>query len=500
MDSLKESLKNTSIQSTSTNIDLLTDTTNAEKKNSRVYLQQAPKFRLPENSTSAQTAYQVIRNELDYDGCPNMNLASYVHTWMESEADQLIMENINKNLCDEGEYPVTAEIHRRCISIIGDLWNSNDAIGTSTVGSSEAIHLGGLAMKKRWQQKRRAEGKDFSNPNIVMGHNAQAALEKFARYFDVECRMIPVSVESRYCLDVKKAAEACDENTIGVFVILGSLFTGHFEDVQGMSNELDRIQEERGWDIPIHVDAASGGFIAPFSFPDLKWSFELDRVKSINASGHKFGLAYAGIGWVLWKSEEYLPKELVLTIDYMGAEVQTSFTLNFSRPACFMIGQYYNFMRHGREGHTSIMKRNFENSKTLSLALEESGYFDVVSDIHRPKGVYEYHHGYKAEEYKSSPWDGINFNPGSPCVAFRLTNKFRKEHPHIQQSTFSDLMRARGWIVPNYRLPPSQEMSEVMRIVVRESLTQEMLEKLITDINWATETLTVDEYETTPEF
>lgn len=192
-------------------------------------------------------------------------------------------------------------------------------------------------MKKRWQQKRMAEGKDFSRPNIIMGHNAQAALEKFARYFDVECRMIPVSLESRYCMDVQKAAEACDENTIGIYVILGSLFTGHFEDVQGMSDELDRIQEEKGWDIPIHVDAASGGFIAPFVFPSLKWSFELDRVKSINASGHKFGLAYAGIGWILWRSEEYLPKGLIFTIDYMGAEVQTSFTLNFSRPACFMV-------------------------------------------------------------------------------------------------------------------------------------------------------------------
>ena len=192
-------------------------------------------------------------------------------------------------------------------------------------------------MKKLWHQKRMAEGKDASRPNIVMGHNAQAALEKFARYFDVECRMIPVSLESRYCLDVKKAAEACDENTIGIYVILGSLFTGHFEDVQGMSDELDRIQEEKGWDIPIHVDAASGGFIAPFVFPSLKWSFELNRVKSITASGHKFGLAYAGIGWILWRSEEYLPKALAITIDYMGAEVQTSYTLNFSRPACFMV-------------------------------------------------------------------------------------------------------------------------------------------------------------------
>ncbi|KAF9333387.1 hypothetical protein BG006_003692 [Podila minutissima] len=460
-----------------------TSTGLALEQRPRLTMEQVPKSRLAEHSTDAQAAYQFIHDELELESDPNMNMASYVHTWMEPEANKLIMENINKNLCDQGEYPVTTEIQRRCISIIGDLWNSNDAVGSSTVGSSEAVHLGGLSMKKRWQQKRIAEGKDPSRPNIIMGHNAQAALEKFARYFDVECRMVPVSLESRYCMDVQKAAESCDENTIGIYVVLGSLFTGHFEDVQGLSDELDRIQEEKGWDIPIHVDAASGGFIAPFVFPTLKWSFELDRVKSINASGHKFGLAYAGIGWVLWRSEEYLPKELILTIDYMGAEVQTSYTLNFSRPACFMIGQYYNFVRHGKEGYTSIMQTNFANARTLSLALEQSGYFDVISDIHRPKGVYEYHRNHKAVSE-----DG-EYNPGSPCVAFKLTDKFREENPSVRQSTVSKLMRTRGWVVPNYALPPAQERTEAMRIVVRESLSKEMLTKLITDLAWTAASL-----------
>jgi glutamate decarboxylase len=228
------------------------------------------------------------------------------------------------------------KIHARCISIIGNLWKSKGAVGTATIGSSEAVQLGGLAMKKHWQAKRKSEGKDTSKPNIVMGQNAQVALEKFARYFDVECRMIPVSAECHHCLDPKKAAEACDENTIGVYVILGSTYTGHFEDVEAVSKELDRIQQEKGWDIPIHVDAASGGFVAPFAFPDLRWSFELPRVKSINASGHKYGLAYPGIGWVLWRDEESLPKELVFTLTYLGSEEQT-YTLNFSRPACFMV-------------------------------------------------------------------------------------------------------------------------------------------------------------------
>jgi glutamate decarboxylase len=228
------------------------------------------------------------------------------------------------------------KIHARCISIIGDMWKSKGAVGTATIGSSEAVQLGGLAMKKRWQAKRKAEGKDTSRPNVIMGNNAQVALEKFARYFDVECRLVPVSSESHHCLDIKKAAEMCDENTIGVYLILGSTYTGHFEDVEGMSKELDKIQEEKGWDIPIHVDAASGGFVAPFAFPKLKWNFELPRVLSINTSGHKFGLAYAGIGWILWRSEEFLPKELIFTLTYLGAEEQT-YTLNFSRPACFMV-------------------------------------------------------------------------------------------------------------------------------------------------------------------
>ncbi|KAG0228684.1 hypothetical protein BGX31_006467, partial [Mortierella sp. GBA43] len=287
---------------------------------SRYATQDIPKYKLPDQSTEAAAVYQLIHDELELDGRPNMNLASFVHTWMEPEADKLIMENIGKNLADQDEYPATMQIHARCISIIGDMWKSKGAIGTATVGSSEAVQLGGLAMKKRWQAKRKAEGKDTSKPNIVMGNNAQVALEKFARYFDVDCRLIPVTEESHHCLDPKKAAEACDENTIGVYVILGSTYTGHFEDVEAVSKELDRIQQEKGWDIPIHVDAASGGFIAPFAFPQLRWSFELPRV---NTSGHKYGLAYPGIGWVLWRSEDYLPKELVFTLSYLGAEEQT---------------------------------------------------------------------------------------------------------------------------------------------------------------------------------
>ena len=255
---------------------------------------------------------------------------------MEDEADKLVYENIAKNLSDQDEYPATMAIQGRCISIIGNLWHADEAIGTATVGSSEAVMLGGLALKKRWQDKQRKNGKDTSRPNIIMGNNAQVALEKFARYFDVEMRLIPVSEESHHILDIHKAVEACDENTIGIFCILGSTFTGHFEDVLGLSKLLDDLEAKTGWDIAIHVDAASGGFVAPFAFPDLKWDFQLKRVVSINTSGHKFGLSYCGIGWVLWRTADYLPKELIFQLDYLGS-IEYTYNLNFSRPACFMV-------------------------------------------------------------------------------------------------------------------------------------------------------------------
>lgn len=295
-----------------------------------------PKYKLPEHSTDASAVYQLIHDELELDGRPSLNLASFVGTWMEPEAVKLIMESLPTNLSDVEEYPATLRIQSRCVSIIGDLWKSKGAIGTSTVGSSEAIQMAGLAMKKRWQAKMRKDGKDASRPNIIMGSNAQVALEKFARYFDAEERLVPISEKSHHCLDIEEAAKLCDENTIGVFVILGSTYTGHFENVEGMAKLLDKVQEEKGWDIPIHVDAASGGFVAPFAFPDLRWNFEIDRVKSINTSGHKFGLVYAGIGWVLWRDESFLPKELIFELHYLGGTEQT-YTLNFSRPACFMV-------------------------------------------------------------------------------------------------------------------------------------------------------------------
>jgi glutamate decarboxylase len=208
---------------------------------------------------------------------------------MEPECNQLIQENLSKNLADNDEYPAMLHLHQRCVSIIGNLWGARgtgrkeQAIGTATTGSSEAIMLGGLAMKRRWVEKRQEQGKDASKPNILMGANAQVALEKFARYFDVEARIIPVSKDSKYCLDITKIREYLDENTIGIFVILGSTYTGHYEPVEKVAELLDEYEKETGLDIPIHVDGASGALFCPFTTPSVKWDFRIPRVKSINS-------------------------------------------------------------------------------------------------------------------------------------------------------------------------------------------------------------------------
>ena len=324
---------------------------------------------------------------------------------------------------------------------------SEKAIGTATTGSSEAIHLGGLAMKRRWQESRMADGKDTSKPNIIMGANAQVALEKFARYFEVESRILPVSAESSYRLDPKLVKENIDENTIGVFVILGSTYTGHYEPVEEISDILDAFEKETGHSIPIHVDAASGGFIAPFTHAKAgrKWNFELPRVKSINTSGHKFGLVYAGVGWIIWRDESYLPKHLIFELHYLGG-TEESYTLNFSRPGAQIIVQYYNLIHLGFSGFRSIMENALANARLLSRALEHTGWYRCVSDIHRKKGDFKYEKGKKPYEEGDNSAD---YNAGLPVVAFTLTDEFHKEFPHVKQESVSNLLRAKQYIIPS---------------------------------------------------
>ncbi|KAK2879987.1 hypothetical protein FQN49_000680 [Arthroderma sp. PD_2] len=455
--------------------------------------EEIPKFRIPKIGARADAVHHMLSNELDLDGIPNLNMASFVGTYMDREANKLVVENISKNLADADEYPALMAIHARCISIISNLWNpqpGEEATGSATTGSSEAILLGGLAMKKIWQQKRKDAGKDTSNPNIIMGSNAQVALLKFARYFDVEARVLDVSEKSQFRLDPELVKKNVDENTIGIFIILGSTYTGHYEPVEEISNILDGIQSDTGLDIPIHVDAASGGFVAPFTFAGAggpKWNFDLPRVKSINASGHKYGLVYAGLGWIIWRDRSYLPKELIFELDYLGSREET-YTLNFSRPGAQVIGQYYNLIRLGFNGYREIMENCLANARLLSKTLERTGWFVCLSDIHRKKGEFYHRRLNKITPYKEGE-TSADYNPGLPVVTFRFSDAFKKDYPHVKQESISLLLRSKQYIVPNYPLPPKEQETEIMRVVVRESMAADLIDKLVADIAAVTERL-----------
>ncbi|KHN39493.1 Glutamate decarboxylase 1 [Glycine soja] len=435
---------------------------------SRYVRTSLPRFKMAEQSVPKEAAYQIINDELMLDGNPRLNLASFVTTWMEPECDKLIMAAINKNYVDMDEYPVTTELQakdekkereiivayisaNRCVNMIAHLFNapleeSEIAVGVGTVGSSEAIMLAGLAFKRRWQNRRKQEGKPYDNPNIVTGANVQVCWEKFARYFEVELKEVKLR-DGYYVMDPEKAVEMVDDNTICVAAILGSTLNGEFEDVKLLNDLLVEKNKETGWDTPIHVDAASGGFIAPFLYPELEWDFRLPLVKSINVSGHKYGLVYAGIGWVIWRSKEDLPEELIFHINYLGAD-QPTFTLNFSKGSSQVIAQYYQLIRLGYEGYKMVMENCRDNMTVLKEGLEKTGRFEIVSkDI------------------------------GVPLVAFTL-----KDHTHFNEFQISDMLRRYGWIVPAYTMPPDAQHVTVLRVVIREDFSRTLAERLVIDV------------------
>ncbi|RXK42659.1 glutamate decarboxylase [Tremella mesenterica] len=448
---------------------------------------ELPKYKMPSDGVSAKIAYQLLHDELELDGNPNLNLASFVHTWVPDECQKLMQENLNKNLVDQDEYPAAQQIHERCVSMISALWHAPpgaSAMGTATTGSSEAIMLGGLALKRRWQDKMKAAGKDIHKPgpNIVMGAEAQVALEKFARYFDVECRLVPISEESNYVMSPKEAMKYVDENTIGVFVILGSTYTGAYESVEEMAAELDAYEAATGVHIPIHVDAASGGFVAPFATPKYVWDFRIPRVQSINASGS------VGVGWVIWRSPEFLPKELIFELHYLG-ETDYSFNLNFSRPAHPILAQMFNFINLGFSGYKRIIENDLSKARLICRALENSGYFTVLSNCHRPvdaSGTLSAAAQVAGDMVKGQKpldqEDAAFYHPSLPVVSFRLRDDVKAQYPGFKQEWIQLQLRSIGWIVPNYPLAPDCENLEILRAVVRESLSGDLARKLIIDI------------------
>jgi glutamate decarboxylase len=407
-----------------------------------------------EDSMLPETAYQVVHDEAMLDGNGRLNLATFVSTWMDDQATKLYTGAFDKNMIDKDENRATAAIEERCWKILADLWHAPDAkdtIGTSTIGSSEACMLGGLAFKRRWQLARRAAGRSTECPNIVMSSAVQVCWEKFANYFDVEPRYVPITDEHK-TLCGHNLASYVDENTIGVVAVLGVTYTGMYEPVEEIATALDRIQKSTGLDVPIHVDAASGGFIAPFLQPDLVWDFRLPRVHSINTSGHKYGLVYPGLGWVVWRKAEYLPEELIFKVSYLGGEMPT-FALNFSRPGAQVLLQYYNFLRLGRAGYTAVQRASHDVARHLAEVIGKMERFELWNDA-QDIPVFAWH----LKEGFTTNWD-----------LFDLSNQLRQQ----------------GWLVPAYPMPDDLSDVTVQRIVVRNGLSMDLAEGFLDDFRAA---------------
>jgi glutamate decarboxylase len=427
---------------------------------SRYFSESIPKYEMPEEGMPARAAYQLITEELNLDGNPDLNLASFVTTWMEIEAKKLIMDSIGKNYVDNDEYPQTSKIQDRVVNMLARLFNAPHdckSIGTGTIGSSEAIMLGLLAHKWTWRKRREKEGKPTDKPNIVMGADVHTVWEKFARYFDVELKLIPLKKDF-YTITAEDVAEKVDENTIAVGAVIGTTFTGQMDPIKEINGLLLDIKKTKGWDIPIHVDGASGGFVAPFIFPDLEWDFRLEQVRSINVSGHKYGLVYPGVGWIIFKDKLDLPEDLIFDINYLGG-LMPNYSLNFSKGSSTIIAQYYNFIRLGKKGYTDIMRNMFENTLFLASELEKTGKFEL-----------------------------INKNIIVPLVAVTLKDV------NFTVYQLSEKLRAKGWIVPAYTLPKDAEDVAVLRMVVKENFGRDMVEMLVEDINEACQKLEKEGY------
>jgi glutamate decarboxylase len=415
---------------------------------------QVPRDRLGDGGLPADLAYQLVHDHLMLDGNARLNLATFVGTWMEPEARLLMQECAEKNMIDKDEYPQTAELEERCIRILADLWHADsveDAIGTSTTGSSEACMLGGMVLKWHWRQRQQAAGRDDRRPNLVMGTNTQICWDKFCAYFDVEPRLVPITPE-RLHLTAEEAVEHCDDNTIGVIGILGSTFDGSYEPIAEIQRCLDALEQRTGLDIPIHVDAASGGFVAPFNSPELVWDFRLPRVMSINASGHKYGGVLPGVGWVIWRSQDVLPDELRFNVNYLGGQMPT-IGINFSRPGAQVVAQYFNFLHLGRAGY----ERRMATLEAIACHLADGmAALPSLSLVSHPRGQL-------------------------PVFAVQLDSSVR----NWTVFQLSDRLRARGWLIPAYTMPADCEDMAVLRFVVRAGFSRDMADQLLVDIQRA---------------
>ncbi|MEX2105966.1 MAG: glutamate decarboxylase [Solirubrobacterales bacterium] len=422
----------------------------------RFLTEDAPANDFPETGMSALDAMRLVDEELALEGEPQRNLATFVTTWMEPEAQRIIGQNLHRNFIDHAEYPISAEIEQRCIRMLADLFHApGETTGARTQGSSEAIMLGALSLKWKWKQRREAESKPIDRPNMVFGGDVHVVWEKFCRYFDVEPRIVPLQ-DDKYVIGPEDVEPHVDENTIGVAAVLGTTFTGHADDIGGINKLLVDLKGEKGLDVPLHVDAASGGFVWPFLHPDSEWDFRLEQVRSINVSGHKFGLVYPGIGWLVFREQSDLAEDLVFYENYLG-KTDATFTLNFSTGASMVLAQYYNFVRYGREGYGYVIEAMEENARALAEKLKATGDFELIGE---------------GEEQL-------------PLVAFRLAG----ERGYDEFDVSWQLSAERGWMLPAYTMPPKAEDVKVLRALVKQTLSREQIDRLADDIQQACTTL-----------
>ena len=422
----------------------------------RFVTEEVPSKDFPVDGMTPVDAMRLVAEDLVLEGDPARNLATFVTTWMEPEAQRLIADNLHRNFIDHAEYPRTAEIEQRCIRMLADLFHApGETTGARTQGSSEAIMLGALSLKWKWRQRREAAGEPTTAPNLVFGGDVHVVWEKFCRYFDVEPRIVPLT-PTKYTIGPDDVAPYIDENTIGVVAVVGTTFTGHADDVVGINGLLERLKAEKGLDVPLHVDAASGGFVWPFLYPHSEWDFRLGQVRSINVSGHKFGLVYPGIGWLIFRERSDLASDLVFKENYLGKTDET-FTLNFSTGSSMVIAQYYNFVRYGRAGYGYIMRNMQTNAHQLAEGLRATGLFELIGED---------------EEQL-------------PLVAFRLAN----DNGYDEFDLAWQLSAERGWMVPAYSMPPNAEKVTIMRALVKETLSRDHVDTLVRDIADACATL-----------
>jgi glutamate decarboxylase len=415
--------------------------------------------RFPDHGLDPDEAYELLHTGLMLDGRETLNLASFVTTWMEPQAEKLIHDSLRKNHIDHEEYPVASLVEEACVHMLGDLFHAPDpaaVVGVATIGSSEAIMLGLLAHKRAWKRRREAAGLPTDRPNVVFGAETHVVWDKFANYFDVEMRKIPMKPD-RFTIGADDVEPLVDENTVAVGAVLGTTHIGEADPIEEIDALLVRIKNERGWDVPLHVDGASGAFVAPFAEPDLRWDFRLEQVASINASGHKYGLVYPGVGWLIFRDASRLPEDLVFSVNYLGG-AQPTYTFNFSRGSAMIQAQMYNFLRLGRAGYTAIVETMLANARHLNERLEASGRFAIL-------------------------------NPGlsEPVVTFRLTGD-----PGFDVYHLSARLRENGWIVPAYSLPPAADDVHLLRVVVRPDLSRVMIEQLLRDLHLAYDELAAE--------